>query len=179
MVPAKLFNRAICFLKKSYLIFVMRIACLTLLFIVSVTATAQARLGETADQLATRYGQPLKETDQKGEGDKIALADVVFQKGGFEIDVTISDGISVSESYKKLNGDALTVEEVRILLSANSQGHGWEAPRMVQGEKLWARDDSATAKLAQDGSLTIRSKELVSKETAAKKLERRPSLEGF
>jgi hypothetical protein len=157
----------------------MRIAFLTLFFIVSVTATARARLGETADQLVLRYGQPLVENDQKGGGDKIPLADVVFQKGGFEIDVSLSDGISVAESFKKLNGNALTVGEIQTLLSANSQGHEWEAPRLAQGEKWWTRDDSATAKLAQDGSLTIRSRELVVKEAVAKKLERAPSLEGF
>ena len=157
----------------------MRIALLTLCFIVSVTATARARLGETADQLVARYGQPLSEKDQKGEGDKIPLVDAVFQKGGFEVDVTLSDGISVAESFKKINGEALTVEEVRTLLNANSQGHGWEAPQEVQGEKIWARDDNATASLAQDGSLTIKSRELMHKEAVAKKLERVPSLDGF
>jgi len=157
----------------------MRIALLTLCFIVSVTATAQARLGETADQLVARYGDSLSQTDQKAEGDKIASSKVVFQKGGFQIDVTFSDGISVAESFKKLNGAALTAEEVQTLLNANSQGHGWEAPRMVQGGKLWTRDDSATAQLAQDGSLTIKSKELISKETVAKKVEHAPTLDGF
>ena len=157
----------------------MRIVFLTLFFIVSVTATARARLGETADQLVARYGQPISETDQKAEGDKIASAYVVFQKGGFEIDVSLSDGISVSESFKKLNGEALTVGEIQTLLNSNAQGSGWEAPQMVEGGKLWMRDDGAVAKLAQDGSLTLKSKELISKETAAKKLERAPSVQGF
>jgi hypothetical protein len=165
--------------EKEYLTFGMKIVFLTLLFIVSVTATARARLGETADQLVARYGPPISEVDQKGEGTKIALANVVFQKGGFEIDVTVTDGISVLETFKKLNGNALTIGEVRTLLTANSQGHEWAAPRVVEGEKWWSRDDSATAKLAQDGSLTIRSRELVVKEAVAKKLERAPSLEGF
>lgn len=158
----------------------MKLALLTFFFIIGATATAQARLGETPDQLAARYGQPLKEDDQKGENGKIPLANVVFQKGGFEIDVTVSDGVSVAESFKKLNGDALTLGEVQTLLTANSQGFGWDAPRIVQGEKMWMRDDSATAKLAQDGSLlTITSRKLMHKEAVAKKLEARPSLEGF
>jgi hypothetical protein len=157
----------------------MRIALLTLCFIASVTATAQARLGETADQLVQRYGQPLSENDQKGGGDKIASADVVFQKGGFQINVTLVDGISVAETFNKINGEALTIGEARTLLDDNSQGHEWEAPQVVQGGKLWLRDDSATASLGQDGSLTIKSKELMAKETTAKKLEARPSLDGF
>jgi hypothetical protein len=158
----------------------MRTALLTLLFIVGVTATARARLGETPDQLIARYGQPLGEKDQKGEGTKIPLADVTFQKGGFEIIVTVTDGISVAEIFHKINGDALTLAEVRTLLAANAQGREWEAPRVVEGEKIWSRDDSATAHLTQDGSwLTIRSRELANKEAVAKKLEERPSLEGF
>jgi hypothetical protein len=157
----------------------MRIALITLVFIISVTATARARLGETADQLVLRYGQPLAEKDQKAEGDKIPLADVVFQKGGYQINVTLTDGLSVAETFSKLNGDPLTIAEVRTLLSANSQGHLWAAPRVVQGEKWWIRDDGTTAKVAEDGSLTIKSKELTNKEAAAKKLQARPSLDGF
>jgi len=157
----------------------MRIALFTVLFTVGITATAQARLGENADQLVARYGPPLSEADQKGEGTKIPLAKAVFQKGGFEIDVTVVSGISVEETFKKINGDPLTLEEARFLLSANSQGREWAAPRVVEGEQLWTRDDNATAVLAQDGSFTIRSRELVAKEAEAKKLEQKPSLEGF
>jgi hypothetical protein len=159
----------------------MRIALLTLVFIVSVTATpARARLGETPDQLVARYGQALSETDQKAEGDKVAESDVIFQKGGFQIEVTVSNGISVAESFKKINGEPLTIAEVRTLLAANSEGHGWEAPQLVQGEKLWSRDDAATARLAGDGTLlSIKSKELIVEQAVAKKLERQPSLDGF
>jgi hypothetical protein len=158
----------------------MRMTLLTLVFIVSVTATAQARLGETADQLVARYGQPLSEVDQKGEGDKVALANVVFQKGGFEIDVSLDDGLSVSETFKKLDGAPLTLGEVRTLLSNNAQGYGWEAPQIIEGQKWWTRDDNATAHLVRDGViLTIKSRELASKEAVAKRLEHEPSLEGF
>ncbi len=157
----------------------MRMAILTLLFVIGVTATAQARLGETADQLVARYGQPLSEVDQKSDGTKLALAFVVFQKGGFEVDVTLSDGKSVAELFKKLNGDPLTLTEVRTLLTVNAQGREWGPPQMGQSGKWWTRDDNATATLGQDGSLTIRSSELVVKEETAKKLEHAPSLDGF
>jgi hypothetical protein len=158
----------------------MRTAILSLLFIVGVTATAQARLGETPDQLVARYGQPLSEADQKAEGIKVALAAVVFQKGGFEVDVTVVDGVSVQEVFKKINGGPLTNGEVKILLNANSQGLGWEAPDKTQdGGKLWKRDDNATAFVSPDGTLTIKSRDLAVKEAVAKKQEKTPSLEGF
>jgi hypothetical protein len=157
----------------------MRITLLTFLFIIGVTATAQARLGENADQLVARYGQPLTEKDQKADGTKIALADVVFEKGGFRIEVTVTDGISVAEVFQKINGDPISIAESRILLGANAQGYEWAAPQVVNGESWWTRDDNATARLASDGSLTIKSKELVAKEATAKKLEAKPSLDGF
>ncbi len=157
----------------------MRTVFLALLFVGTLAGTAQARLGENPDQLVQRYGQPLSEKDQKGEGDKIALADVVFQKGGIQINVTVVDGFSVAETFRKLNGQALTVNEVQILLSANSEGHEWEAPQVTDQGKFWARDDSATAHLDADGSLSIKSRELVIKEVAAKRVEQRPNLEGF
>jgi hypothetical protein len=65
------------------------------------------------------------------------------------------------------------------LLTNNSQGHEWEAPQAVDGGKLWTRDDGAAAKLANDGSLVIKSRELMSQEALAKKLEHHPSLDGF
>ena len=157
----------------------MKLALLALVFILGVTTTAQARLGENAEQLVARYGQPLSENDQKREGDKIALADVVFQKGGFRIEVTVTEGLSVAEVFSKINGDPLTINEVRVLLTDDSQGFDWQAPQGIRGEKWWTRDDNATARLAPDGSLTIKSRALVAKESVAKRLENHPSLEGF
>ena len=157
----------------------MRIALVTLVFAATFAGTAHARLGETADQLVQRYGQPLSENDQKGEGDKIAMADVVFEKGGFQVNVTVVDGLSVEETFKKLNGQALSIQEVRILLGANAQGREWEAPQDLHGQKVWTRDDSATARVNPDGSLTIKSRELTVKEAIAKKDERAPTLDGF
>jgi hypothetical protein len=157
----------------------MRTALLTLSFIVGVTATAQARLGENPDQLVARYGQPLTEADQKAEGTKVAASDVVFQKGGIEITVTVTDGISVSETFKKLNGKTFTVAETQILLNANAQGHGWEAPNIMNGDRVWMRDDAAMAQLSKDGIFIIKSKDLMNAQAMAKKLEKQPSLDGF
>ncbi len=126
------------------------------------------------------YGQPLKETDQKGEGTKVASADVIFQKGGFQINVTLVDGVSVSESFWKINGDPLSIGEVRTLLSANTQGRVWQAPVVVRGDKVWLRDDDATAALLRSGTeLLIKSKALISAQAEAKQLEQKPTLDGF
>jgi hypothetical protein len=158
----------------------MKFALLAGLVTVAAMGTAQARLGETPDQLVARYGQPLMEDDQKAEGGKVATSKVTFQKGGFEINVTVADGISEEESFKKLNGDAFNLDEVRYLLTANTQGHGWEAPQKIEGIKVWILDDAAAASINEDGTVfTIKSKELMSEESTAKRLEHHPSLDGF
>ena len=157
----------------------MRNALLTFAIFVTLTAVAQARIGETPDQLVARYGQPLKEEDQKAEGDKIPMAKVTFQKGGFQIDVTITSGLSQQEIFKKINSQPITVDEARTLLDANSQGYNWSAPQKTDDGTVWVRDDNATAKLGGDGAMTIRSHALVVQETAAKQVEKQPSLDGF
>jgi hypothetical protein len=157
----------------------MRIALLTLVFIGTATVGAFARIGETPDQLVARYGQPLNEVDQKAEGAKIPLARVTFQKGGFQIDVTINNGLSVQEIFKKLNSQPISVDEARILLNANAQGMAWAAPQQKPDSTEWIRDDNAVAQLSQDGSMVIRSRELTSEEASAKHLEQHPSLDGF
>jgi hypothetical protein len=158
----------------------MKIILPCLLFAVSILITpAWGRLGETEDELVARYGQPLSEMDQKAEGNKIPLAELVFQKSGFEINVSLSDGISNAESFRKLNGDTIAFSEVQTLLTSNSQGIGWEAPQTMGDDKQWGRDDGAIATLIGGRILSIKSKALIDKETAAKKLVSTPSLDGF
>ena len=158
----------------------MKIILPCFLFAISfLAAPAWGRLGETGDQLVARYGQPLSEMDQKAEGNKVPLAELVFQKNGFEIDVSLSDGISNRESFRKLNGDTITLAEIRTLLNLNSQGSGWEAPQTVGDSKQWARDDGAMATLTGGRIITVTSKTLLDKEAEAKKLVSTPSLDGF
>jgi hypothetical protein len=152
---------------------------LTLAIVVTSPAGAQARIGETPDQLVARYDQPVNETDQKADGTKISLARVTFQKGGYEIDVTITGGLSVQEIFKKLNGQPITLEEARTLLSDNSQGMQWSAPVKTEDALVWTRDDNAVGQLSNDGSMIIRSAQLTAQEVHAKRLQEHPSLDGF
>jgi hypothetical protein len=103
----------------------------------------------------------------------------MFQKGGFQINVTVLNGVSVEEIYKKLNGEAFTDEEERTLLADNSEGGEWAAPQPVNGAKTWAKDDGSMAALADGKVLKITSKDLIAQQTAVKNTEAQPSLEGF
>lgn len=130
-------------------------------------------------QVTIRYGRPLSEVDQKGEDGKVPLVFLTFQKSGFEIEVALSDGISATESFRKLNDEPMTVSECRTLLTDNSQGYGWEAPQVIEEQKKWVRDDGAMAVLTGGRIFRVTSKDLLTKEATAKKLELQPSLEGF
>jgi hypothetical protein len=157
----------------------MKIIVLCVFLVLGIASPAWARLGETGDQLVTHYGQPLSEMDQKAEGNKVPLAELVFQKNGFEIDVSLVDGISSKESFRKLNGDTISLSEARTLLNLNSGGSGWEAPQILGDDKQWGRDDGAVATLIGGRIFTVKSKALIDEETAAKKLVSTPSLDGF
>ena len=156
----------------------MKIALAGLLLTFTLSTQAWARLGETADQIVDRYGQPLSQLDQKAQGRDIAMTRLTFQKNGFEILVSLVDGVSDQEAFRKMNGDPLTLAEIRTLLNINAQGSSWEQPMNSDGEKVWTRDDGTTAEV--NGSLiTITSKDMLDKEAAAKKATMAPSLEGF
>lgn len=157
----------------------MKIALQVLVFTLLLTTPAWARLGETGDQIVARYGQPLSQVNLKAQGKQVALTELVFQKNGFEIHVSLSDGVSDAESFRKLNGEEFTLAEVRALLNLNGQGYGWEAPDNVTGDKVWTRDDASTATLSDGRVLLIKSKDLMDKEAAAKKATLTPSLDGF
>ena len=158
----------------------MKIACLTFLFMVSVTAPAWARLGESGDAVIARYGQPLSEFDQKAEGGKIPLVKLTFQKNGYEIEVSLSDGISAAESFKKMNGDPLTTGDALTLLTANAQGLQWEAPQLLEnGVKRWTRDDGARATLSDDRIFYITTRQLMDAEKTAAEVTDKPTLDGF
>ena len=157
----------------------MKIVCLALIFTVSVTAPAWARLGETGDAVVARYGQPLSEFDQKAEDGKVPLVKLTFQKNGYEIEVSLSNGFSVAESFKKMNGNVITTQEARTLLAANGQGQQWEAPQTTDNVKRWVRDDGAVASLTDCRVLYITTKQLMDAESMAAKVTEKPSLQGF
>src|SRR5258706_11448924 len=135
----------------------MKVQLLTLFLVANLTGSAWARLGETTDQAVARYGQPLSQVEQKAEGGNLPLVFLSFQKNGFEIDVTLSNGISVAESFRKLNGETLTSPEIQTLLANNSQGFGWEAPKVIEEQKKWARDDGSVAALTGGRILNLTS----------------------
>jgi hypothetical protein len=157
----------------------VRIIALAPLFLAVAMLAAQARIGEDASQLAERYGSPLSRTTQKPGPDKIGLVLETFLKNGFEVDATLLDGVSVEETFHKVNGDSFTSEEIQTLLADNSEGRNWQAPQRVKGSTQWMRDDGSMATLTDGRLFKITSIHLLTEETRAGELELAPSLQGF
>jgi hypothetical protein len=83
---------------------------------------AQARLGETPEQISARFGrgtQPFKE--RMGQDTGLILQE--FHKDGFVITVLFSD-VSVEESYE--TRIPLSRHQIEALLADNSGGYRWK-----------------------------------------------------
>ena len=153
----------------------MKIRLLMLFFIVSLTGSAWARLGETEEQLIARYGDVLGHEHVGADAGHVAVDKLQFKKTGFNIEVTIFHGVSAQEDISNAQGDGMTAQEVKTLLDANTDGHAWTA---VAGGQYWKRDDGALATF-NGGFLRLQAKDLMDAEAEAYKTAHARSLEGF
>ena len=114
---------------------------LLLLLPFAFISPAQARLGETLQELQARFGY------KQGSGgtllgDGLNLDALEFQKENVSIDVELSGGHSIFERYQSKAMFSLTRADIKKLLESNSQGHKWTNQ---DGGRNWKRDDGATA----------------------------------
>jgi len=145
---------------------------------------AQARLGETVDQLTARYGQ----------GTNAGKNVLVFHKQNWTITVRFIDGVSASEQYQK--GGGPSNDDINTLLSINAEGQTWRiktvqhtlgellVPTLATTGRCWERDDGALAYTpgGLQYCLTVKSKALVDAEAAQKAADekaKQSSLNGF
>jgi hypothetical protein len=93
------------------------------LLLLAVAATASARIGETVEQLDTRFGKPVRTT--AGPTGAARFEKRTYKSDGLEIAVFVYVGRSHQEIYKKPDGE-LTPEQVQKILADNSFGSQWE-----------------------------------------------------
>jgi hypothetical protein len=150
---------------------------LGLFLILALVSPAQARLGETPEQVAGRFGKG-EPSRRIAIGSAAGITEQEFNKQGFLIRVLFTN-ISVQETYlPSIPGHFVTDSQVRALLAANSQGHQWKQSGSDGGTQLWIRDDGAKAMLLGHFQFIFQSKFLIDKQEASKK-EKLPSVEGF
>jgi hypothetical protein len=115
--------------------------------------TAQARLGETVDEIAKRYGKPTMglytvEYVYRDYGD----AQAWYGKDDIKILVVFKDGKSQYESVAKKDATAtLSQSEIKAFLDANLGGSTWSSPKETRTATIWNREDGgARASLTAD-----------------------------
>ena len=105
--------------------------------------SAHARLGETLDALATRYGQPTPapytvEYIYRDYGDTQAW----YATDDLNVLVVFKNGISQYEMVMPKDPTAkLTQSVIRAFLEANASGSTWLAPKETATATNWTRED--------------------------------------
>ena len=84
--------------------------------------------GETAAQLAARYGKPVSESE-----DSIGLPERIYRKAGVEVTAVFIDGRAMSLQMRKLNHEGFSAEEFRAIARAE----GLSTQSLRPGDNVW------------------------------------------
>ena len=108
--------------------------------------SAQARLGETREQIIQRYGQPIRPLSRLLNYDDKGHWGTFFQFNGYIITVMFDAGsVSVREAYSRWDGLPLRDTETFKFLDSNAGGHTWKQvpnPDVLDVNTLdWLRSD--------------------------------------
>ncbi len=141
-------------------------ALLTLAILLSITIPSFARLGETEAQSTARYGASLhsypcpsskcKELDFWKDG--IFISECFIEDKCCEMSVRKAP--SADFAYANPKGDTsvppLNLEEAKVLLNQNAEGHQWVTAQTFPTDctAAWDRDDGGTAGII-GGSLLL------------------------
>lgn len=89
-----------------------------------IGATAQARIGESEDQINARYGAPITVLASSGGESGVTKC---YASDRFSIAVTYLHRKSVREIVTKKDNSKITAAEISSLLEANADGSVWNA----------------------------------------------------
>lgn len=146
--------------------------------LISIATTAAARLDETKEECAARYGKPVK---------SLGGETWMFSKGGINIGIHFHDGKADQIVYRKLETDAvnrpleLTENEIEILVQSNAKGAAWVAASGGSTSKVWQTDDSENYAIYNvlERFLTVFTNGFTERINAEKKDEAKENLKGF
>lgn len=136
------------------------ILALTLLF--SCPGRAVARLGETPEECATRYGSPTMFRPSMDHKDMLIGQ---YNKDGISVRIYFENGRAGAIRFSDISTD----EQVQKLLHANAQGYTWKE-RPGENYRRWLRSDGGDAEIV-GVELLVRSGEAVAAQAAEKKRE--------
>lgn len=147
---------------------------LILFILAGLSCLASARLGETPQQLESRYGKATSSEPQT----------LHFRKNGIFVVAKMLDGKCQSltlHPYKEApdgklsDGDPLTEKQIEALLSSNSQSSKWQGSR----ETGWKTPDGLLAAFAFSGGIVIETTAFSKAAIDKEKTEEVKKTEGF
>jgi hypothetical protein len=153
----------------------------------TTSSTLFARIGETEQECAARYGEPIK---------KFPDNSLAYQKSGLAIIISFFDGKAASVVYRKIatnalsKGEQLSENEIEILLKSNSGGVPWKKRVAISITKNWETDsmikhwetengELLATYLTFDNLLMVGTKDHLAREKAEKAAKESKNLEGF
>ena len=100
-----------------------------------VVGTAQARIGETENQIRTRYGNPITVLPSRPSDAGLTKC---YSSDGFSIAVTYLHGHSAREMFVKSDNSTITKTELDRLINGRASVSSEKAQRMVGPENVTA-----------------------------------------
>jgi hypothetical protein len=137
-----------------------------------------ARIGETEQECAARYGEPVK---------KLPDNSLLYRKSGLGILITFFNGKADSIAYRKIatnalgKGEQISENEVEILLNSNSGGVPWKKLPLISMNRNWETENGEVLAtyITFEGLLKVGTKDFLAREKAKKDAKESKNLEGF
>ena len=91
-------------------------------------------LGNTEDQIADLFGKPIKQ----GAPDKRGITTNMYEKGNYAILVQFLEGLSLAESYTRIDKLEFSEKEISAFLEGSSNDRPWNK---AADKQAWERSD--------------------------------------
>jgi len=141
----------------------------SLLLLFLLVPLASARIGESPEECAKRYGLKQDEPVQDGE--------ITYRKAGYVIHIKFHDGKAVAIEFVKPKnspgGARVSEKECDALLAASGGKVKWEKkPERSEGSEVWTSEDGKLTAFHGLNVLRIVTAEEIARESEPKKQEK-------
>jgi hypothetical protein len=138
----------------------------------------EARLGETEQECAARYGNPTKQ---------LSANQLLYTKSGLLIIASFHNGKVDMISYRKVaenalgKGEQISDTEIEILMKSNTGDAIWKKRPVISMDREWQTEDGNffASYSTFENFLLVTTKEYLAREKAAKDAKEGQNLEGF
>jgi hypothetical protein len=139
----------------------------------TTSSTLFARIGETEQECAARYGEPTKTLPNNS---------LLYEKSDLNIFIIFFNGKADAIAYGKIaKGQQLSENEIELLLKSNSGGVPWQERAVISMNRNWVTENGEL--LANYNTvahlLMVATKDYFTRTKATKDAKEDQNLEGF